>query len=130
MPADPHSLRLAGGLALAFGATLVLHAVHIVSGHAWFSFYGPLFAVALTSAILALLRFNRRRASFGVCAALLGLLVLPEWLEGEFAAGHALSWTTLESHGATTLLVLGVASAMAVLWEASRVLALMSLSEE
>jgi hypothetical protein len=118
-------LRLAAGIALLGGMTAVLHVAHVVAGHEWFSVYGPFLALALSGGVLALLGFGRASDDVGLFAALTGLFVMPEWLEGEIAAGHAVSWETLEGHGLSALAVLGSAVCLVVLWEAARMLTLL-----
>lgn len=113
------------GLVLTLGgAAGLLHVVHIAGGHRWFSIFGPLVALAVTIAIVAWLWPVAGGAGLGIWASLLTLLVLPEWIEGELAAGHALGWGTIETHGRSALAVLSLAVGAGVLWEAARVLAL------
>ena len=117
--------RLVAGIGLLVLTTGLLHLAHVVGGHEWFSFYGPVITVAVTAVVLRLLGGADGRDTVGLFATLLGLLVVPEWFEGELSAGHALEWSTLEGHGAMTLVVLGVSAALLVLWEALRVLSLL-----
>jgi hypothetical protein len=120
-----HLASFGVGLAALCSVTLLLHAAHVIAGHAWFSVYGPGVTLVLTGAILRSLGGVRGRDAIGLFAALVGVLVVPEWLEGELAAGHALTWATLDSHGASTLSVLGLAFALVVAWETARVLSLL-----
>ena len=121
---DRRSLSPVGLLLSLIGAVGLLHLVHLAGGHRWFSIFGPLVALAVTVVIVIWLWPVARGAGLGIWASLLTLLVLPEWIEGELAAGHALGWGTIETHGGPTLAVLSLAVGAGVLWEAARVMAL------
>ena len=113
------------GLVALAGAVLALHVAHVIGGHRWFAVYSPVLGLLLTVAVMIGMRNLRRPPSIGMGAALLALLVVPEWLEGELTAGHSLEWTTLESHGGVTVAVLLLAGCAAMLWEAQRIIDLL-----
>jgi len=113
------------GLVALAGAVLALHVAHVIGGHRWFAAYGPVLGVLLTTAVMIGMRNLHQRPSLGMGAALLVILVVPEWLEGELTAGHSLEWTTLESHGGATAAVLLLAGCAAMLWEAQRIINLL-----
>lgn len=124
MPGDVPLRRALASLVGLVGCTVVLHAAHVAGGHAWFSAYGPVIAVALTAVVIIVLGARHDSQGLGMFAALLAILVVPEWLEGELAAGHRLDWRTLETHGIATAGVLALSAGTAMLWEAARLLAL------
>ena len=106
------------------GCTVALHVAHVVTGHTWFSAYGPVIAVALATVVIIALGAPHGSQGLAMFAALVAMLVVPEWLEGELAAGHRLDWTTLDTHGIATAAVLALSAGTAMLWEAARLLSL------
>ena len=121
-PRLPEAAICVAALSLAW-----LHAIHMVAGHAWFANYG-LLAASLPAAVIAyatLARYGTRSVTVGVTAAMLMLFLLAEWLEGELAADHRLSWPTISDHGWPVLVAAGVFAGCALLVETARLMRLL-----
>lgn len=121
-----YARRIVGlGCLLALSAVW-LHVAHLLTGHVWFARYGPLLAGCLVLGFCVLVPAGYRRGWRQVvgAGALLFLLVIPEWLEGEWLAGHPLNLRTLADHGQLNAFILSVAVAAVMALEGRRVLAL------
>jgi hypothetical protein len=82
--------RLILAAAAAVGGLMLMHAVQALVGHAAFALAGPAVGAVVTGAVWAYGLRGRVRPAVALRAnpALFVLLVVPEWVEGEFALGH------------------------------------------
>ena len=115
------------GCGVIGGALVWLHLAHALAGHGAFVRFGPPLAamLALGCSWALVPRANGDAAvrwrRVGVASGLVGLLVVPEWIEGELRSGHGVSLATIGDHGTETAIVLGSALAAVMLLEARRV---------
>lgn len=107
--------------AVLLGTLVGLHVLHLLKGHAWFSNHGVLVAAAWTAILVMATGPRPYGKTAWRAAGALVLTVVPEWFEGELAAGHALTWPTISDDGATLMMTLAAVVVLGILGEARRV---------
>jgi len=109
------------------GGLVLLHAVQALVGHGAFVIAGPAVGGALTVAVWRLALRGRVAAPVAtkLASALLVLLVLPEWLEGELVVGHEVTFSTMLGHALPSTITVLLALLVLVASEARRTLALL-----
>ena len=78
-------------------------------------------ALAVACVLVAPMRWEPW-SRVGAISLLWLAIAVPRWLGHELAAGHEIRFAALVHHGATTLIVAGLAVALGVAWEGRRVL--------
>ena len=115
------------GFGVIAAALAWLHLAHELVGHPGFARFGaPLAATLAVGCSWPLVpgswsASEVRWRRVAVAAALVVLLVVPEWIEGELRSAHSISLATLADHGIATAGVLLVALAAVMVLEARRV---------
>ena len=111
-------------LAMTALSLLWLHCVHKLAGHEWFANYGLVAAALLVLVMGSRRPGGGRRRMLCTAAVVMPVFTALEWLEGELAAGHSISWPVLADHGWPILASLLLVLAVAMLLESVRLLEL------